>query len=305
MSEAIFYAEHLTKKYRDNVALNDVSISVYRKEIYGLIGENGAGKTTLLRILCGLTFPTAGQTALFGESKIQHQINQRKRMGCLIENPALFPDMTAQQNLEVQRLQRGIPGKTCIAHALSLVGLEHTGKKKVRNFSLGMRQRLALAVALLSEPELLVLDEPVNGLDPMGIVELRELLIRLNQEQEMTIIISSHILSEMHQLASSYGILHKGKLLEQLTAAELDEKCKKYLSIQVDKPEQAIAILEQALSTENYEVYNGEIRLYSYLDSPNKVLAELSSAGIGIKKVAPSGEDLESYFKSLIQRSLK
>lgn len=305
MSEAIFCTEHLTKKYRDNVALNDVSISVYRKEIYGLIGENGAGKTTLLRILCGLAFPTAGQTALFGESKIQQQIDQRKRMGCLIENPALFPDMTAQQNLEVQRLQRGIPGKACIAHALSLVGLEHTGNKKVRNFSLGMRQRLALAVALLSEPELLVLDEPVNGLDPMGIVELRELLIQLNQEQEMTIIISSHILSEMHQLASSYGILHKGKLLEQLTAAELDEKCKKYLSIQVDKTEQAIAILEQALSTENYEVHNGEIRLYSYLDSPDKVLAELSNAGIGIKKVAPSGEDLESYFKSLIQRSLE
>lgn len=299
----IFQMEHVVKKYGAHVALNDVSLSIQQGAIYGLIGENGAGKTTLIRILCGLAYPTQGKTYLFGDDTKAGQVRQRKRMGCLVESPALYPDMTAEQNLEVHRLQRGIPGKDCIKETLMLVGLENTGHKKAKNFSLGMRQRLALAIALLSKPEFLVLDEPTNGLDPMGIVELRELLLHLNQEKNMTILISSHILSEMYQLATDYGILHKGKFLEQITKDELNEKCKKYLSIQVADTAKASAVIEQQLKTVHYEVTNQEIRLYAYLDQPEVVLKVLADADIKIKKVAPSGEDLEGYFTSLIRRS--
>lgn len=299
----IFQMEHVVKKYGAHVALNDVSLSIQQGTIYGLIGENGAGKTTLIRILCGLAYPTQGKTYLFGDDTKAGQVRQRKRMGCLVESPALYPDMTAEQNLEVHRLQRGIPGKDCIKETLMLVGLENTGHKKAKNFSLGMRQRLALAIALLSKPEFLVLDEPTNGLDPMGIVELRELLLQLNKEKNMTILISSHILSEMYQLATDYGILHKGKFLEQITKDELNEKCKKYLSIQVADTAKASAVIEQQLKTVHYEVTNQEIRLYAYLDQPEVVLKVLADADIKIKKVAPSGEDLEGYFTSLIRRS--
>lgn len=303
MEKMVFETRHLVKKYGNHIVLNDVNIAIPQGAIYGLIGENGAGKTTLIRLLCGLAAPTQGEIYLFGENNPRKQINQRKRMGCLVESPALFPDMSAAQNLEVQRLQRGIPGKKCIAQTLALVGIENTGNKKAKDFSLGMRQRLALAIALLSDPEFLVLDEPVNGLDPVGIVELRELLIRLNQERNMTILISSHILSEMYQLATCYGILHKGKLLEQFTSKELNEKCKKYLSIQVTDEAKAIAVIEQQLGTDHYEVINQEIRLYAYLDHPEVVLDVFAKAGVGVKQVATNGEDLEGYFTSLIGRA--
>lgn len=303
MEKMVFETRHLVKKYGNHIVLNDVNIAIPQGAIYGLIGENGAGKTTLIRLLCGLAAPTQGEIYLFGENNPRKQINQRKRMGCLVESPALFPDMSAAQNLEVQRLQRGIPGKKCIAQTLALVGIENTGNKKAKDFSLGMRQRLALAIALLSDPEFLVLDEPVNGLDPVGIVELRELLIRLNQERNMTILISSHILSEMYQLATCYGILHKGKLLEQFTSKELNEKCKKYLSIQVTDEAKAIAVIEQQLGTDHYEVINQEIRLYAYLDRPEVVLDVFAKAGVGVKQVATNGEDLEGYFTSLIGRA--
>lgn len=303
MEKMVFETSHLVKKYGSHIVLNDVNIAIHQGAIYGLIGENGAGKTTLIRLLCGLAAPTQGEIYLFGENNPRKQINQRKRMGCLVESPALFPDMSAAQNLEVQRLQRGIPGKKCIAQTLALVGIENTGNKKAKDFSLGMRQRLALAIALLSDPEFLVLDEPVNGLDPVGIVELRELLIRLNQERNMTILISSHILSEMYQLATCYGILHKGKLLEQFTSKELNEKCKKYLSIQVTDEAKAIAVIEQQLGTDHYEVINQEIRLYAYLDRPEVVLDVFAKAGVGVKQVATNGEDLEGYFTSLIGRA--
>ena len=213
--EAVFATEYLCKEYRHTVALRDVSITIPRGQIYGLIGENGAGKTTLLRILCGLTRPTRGRLLLFGAADAARQSEMRRRMGCLVDGPALYADLTAWQNLKVQCLQRGL-NEADIAPTLQLVGLKGTGSKPAGKFSLGMRQRLGLAVALLGKPKFLVLDEPLNGLDPMGIQELRYLLEKLNREQGMTILLSSHILSELHQLATSYGILHNGQLLEQL-----------------------------------------------------------------------------------------
>lgn len=300
MSEAVFQAINITKKYHDTSALEKVSMSIRQGDIYGFIGENGAGKTTMIRLLTGLSAPTSGEISLFGE-RGRKLSAQRARLGCIIESPSLYLDMTAHENLEVQRLQRGIPGKSCIDKALALVNLKDTGKKKAKDFSLGMRQRLALAIALLGNPEFLVLDEPVNGLDPTGIVEMRNLLKQLNKEQGISILISSHILTELHQLATRYGILHEGRLLQEITASELDAQCKKHLMLQVSDVAAATTLLETALHTSNYVVMPDQsIRLYDLIDRPGEVSAALSAHGITLYQMAQSGDDLETYYTKLI-----
>jgi len=222
-------------------------------------------------------------------------------MGAIIENPALFLNMSAYENLEVHRLQKGIPGNECIPKTLELVGLADTGKKKAKNFSLGMKQRLGLGIALLSDPELLILDEPTNGLDPMGIVELRELIKKLNREKGLTVLISSHILSELHQVATSFGIIHKGKLLEELTAKELDEKCRQHLRIKVDQPSKGAIVLEDTLSTTDFEVMpDGTMKLYHYLDNVRAVSRALTNNGLVIEHLSQNGDSLESYFTNLV-----
>ncbi|WP_455620394.1 ABC transporter ATP-binding protein [Eisenbergiella sp.] len=222
-SPVICQTNGLTKKYRDGTALDGVSLTVHKGDIYGLIGENGAGKTTLIKLLAGLLTPTSGTIQLLG-AEAPEQINQAQAsIGYMIETPAVYADMTAEQNLEVRRLQKGIKDKKSVTDTLALVNLTNN-RKKVKHYSLGMKQRLALALALLGQPELLILDEPVNGLDPTGIVALRELLLKLNKEKKVTIIISSHILGELHKLADSYGFIHAGKLIEEITADELDAK---------------------------------------------------------------------------------
>lgn len=219
----ICQTDNLTKKYKDGTALNEVNLTVHKGDIYGLIGENGAGKTTLIKLLAGLLTPTGGTIHLLGARTSKELTRVQADIGYMIEAPALYLDMTARQNLEVHRLQKGIKDKTCVTNALAQVQLEEN-QKKVRNYSLGMKQRLALALALLSHPRFLILDEPVNGLDPAGIVALRELLLKLNRERDITILISSHILGELKKLATCYGFLHKGNLIEQITAEELNEK---------------------------------------------------------------------------------
>lgn len=296
MRENVFEAINITKKYHNTLALNEVSMTVRRGDIYGFIGENGAGKTTLIRLLTSLAEPTSGEIILFGEYG-RKLTEQRARIGCIIEGPSLYLDMTAYENLEVQRLQRGIPGNKCIEKALSLVNLKDTGKKKARDFSLGMRQRLALAIALLGNPEFLVLDEPVNGLDPTGIIELRNLLKQLNQENGITILISSHILTELHQLATCYGILHKGKLLQEISATELDERCKKHLLLQVNDTASAVTLLENKLNTSDFVVMpDKSIRLYGYNERAGEVSTLLSVNGITIYQFAQAGDDLETYY---------
>ena len=281
MNVTVFEAINITKKYRNTLALNQVSMSVMQGDIYGFIGENGAGKTTMIRLLTGLAEPTTGKIALFGESN--------KKLA------------KQRENLEVQRLQRGIPGKGCIDNALALVGLKDTGKKKAKDFSLGMRQRLALAIALLGNPEFLVLDEPINGLDPTGIIELRNLLKRLNKERGITILISSHILTELHQLANRYGILHEGKLLQEITATELDKRCKKHLLLQVNDVAAASVLLESKLNTSNFSVMpDKSIHLYDYVENAGKVSALLSANNITIYQLAQSGDSLETYYTNLI-----
>ncbi|MDF2834680.1 MAG: bacitracin transporter ATP-binding protein [Paenibacillus sp.] len=304
MDDAVLTTLDLTKKYKDQLALDHVNVTIRKGDIYGFIGQNGAGKSTLLRVATSLARPTSGTVSLFGESSEAGLIEARKRLGAIIESPALFPDMTARDNLEVHRLQRGIPGKSCISKTLELVGLQNTGNKKTKNFSLGMKQRLGLAIALLGDPELLILDEPTNGLDPMGIAQLRELIKRLNREKGLTILISSHILSELRQLATTYGIIHKGKLLEQLSHEQLNAKCKQHLRIRVDDASKAATVLEMELETRDYEVLqDGTIKLYSLLDDVSRVSKALTGSGLVIEYFAPGGEDLESYFTKLVGRA--
>jgi ABC-2 type transport system ATP-binding protein len=238
---------------------------------------------------------------LFGESSEEGLTQSIKRIGAVIESPAIFPNMSAYENLELHRLQKGIPDKKSIDKTLELVGLQNTGRKKSVNFSLGMKQRLGIAIALLSDPEFLILDEPTNGLDPMGIVELRELIKKLNREKEMTVLISSHILSELHQLATRYGIIHKGKLLEQITAVELNEKCRQYLRIKVDDPSKGATVLEAELGIADFEVMpDGTIKLYSHLDDIQKVSKAITKNNLIIEHFSQTGDDLEGYFTKLV-----
>jgi len=216
MENVILKTYGLSKSYGRVNTLEDVNMTIKKGQIYGFIGQNGAGKTTLIRILAGLTFKDQGSLELFGETEERKIELSRRRIACIIDTPSFYPDKTAYSNLEIERIQKGIPGKQCIEKALMMVGLNDVKKKKVKSFSLGMKQRLGIAMALLGDPELLILDEPINGLDPMGIVEVREMLKKLNVEYGVTILISSHILSELYQLASYYGVIHKGKLLEQI-----------------------------------------------------------------------------------------
>jgi len=301
MSKHVLRTNNLSKKYSDDFAIENVNITIKKGETYGLIGQNGAGKSTILRLVTGLAFPTSGTIELFGNDNPNKLADAQKRMGAIIESPALFPNMSAYENLEVQRLQRGIPGKDCIAKTLELVGLTNTEKKKVKNFSLGMKQRLGLGLALISDPEFLILDEPTNGLDPMGIVQLRELIKKLNREKGLTVLLSSHILSELHQLATKFGIIHKGILLEELSSKELDEKCRQHIRIKVDNPSRGATVLENSLPTSNFEVMqDGTMHLYNYLDDVRTVSHALTDSGLIIEHLSQNGDSLEGYFSKLV-----
>ncbi|MED0986822.1 ABC transporter ATP-binding protein [Bacillus paramycoides] len=301
MNNYVLKTNQLSKQYKNHIALNKVNLSIEQGSIYGFIGQNGAGKSTLTRLVTGLAIPTSGTIELFGKSRERELVQARKRIGSMIEMPAIYPHMTAAENLEAHRLLKGVPGKECIQKTLSLVGLLDTKEKKAKNFSLGMKQRLGLAIALLGDPEFLILDEPINGLDPMGVVEIRELLKKLNREKGITILISSHILSEMHLLATHYGFIHKGELIEQMTQKQLEEKCQQYLHIKVDNTEKATTIIETILSTTDYEVMpDGVIRLYTHLNQPGMVSKILATEGLIIEQFQSMGQDLESYFTKLI-----
>lgn len=306
MSEYILKTTNLSKRYKKDFAVNNLNISIKRGEIYGFIGENGAGKTTFIRMITGLVYPTSGEMKLFSKEEGDELGNVRKRIGALIERPAFYPYMTAYENLEAFRIEKGIPGKECIDKTLKSVGLYQDKNKKLKNFSLGMKQKLALAIALLGDPEFLILDEPINGLDPMGIKEIRELLKKLNKEKNITMLISSHILGELYQLATCYGIIHKGKLMEQITLKELDEKCKRNLSIKVDDVNKAATILETELSTNNFKVLpDGTIKLYDYVDNSRLVSSTLTKQNIIIDQIMPNESNLEEYFINLVGGDLK
>lgn len=301
MKKVVLKIYNITKKYGEQLAVDNVNMTIKKGDIYGFIGQNGAGKTTLIRLITGLIHKSGGEIELLGANE-ENELNKARTMvGSLIESPSLYTNMTARENLEVSRLVRNIPGKKCIDEVLELVGLKDVEKKKVKNFSLGMRQRLGIANALMGNPKLLILDEPINGLDPMGIVEIRELLKKINKEKDMTILISSHILSELSELATTYGIISNGKLIEEITAKQLSEKCRQYIDLRVDDTARAVILLERELGISDYEVLeDSNIKVFSNLDNVGEINSLLSRSGIIVESISVKGENLEEYFMNKV-----
>jgi ABC-2 type transport system ATP-binding protein len=296
----ILKTENLTKRYGGKAAVDNVSLTVEQGDIFGLIGQNGAGKTTLMRMIASLNYADSGSIELFGQRSPAGLNAGRKRMGCVVETPALYPNLTALQNLEFYRIERGRPDRRAVGKALELVNLTGTGKLKFKNFSLGMKQRLGLALAILSSPDFIILDEPINGLDPMGIIEVRDLIKTFN-EQGITLLISSHILTELSQVATKYAIIHQGRLIKTITGEQLREECKRALSLKVDDAAKAAAILETALGVRNYkQVTANELRVYEMLDNPAEVTYRLVTGGVRLSAIHEVGDSLEEYFTKAI-----
>ena len=298
MSSVILEAHDLTKEYRHTVALDHIDLKIEKGKIYGFIGQNGAGKTTFLRLVTGLAFPTSGTLSLWGKTVEKELQEQRKRIGCMIETPALFPTMTAYQNMEIQRIQRGIPDKAVIQKTLDMVGLKDTGKKAVRNFSLGMRQRLGIAIALLNTPEFLILDEPINGLDPIGIAEVRSFIRELCDARGKTILISSHILSEISLLADDIGIIDHGALLEEESLVELEQKSSKHIRFTLSDTAQAARILERNFRENQFSIQDDHnLRLHNLNLSVGKIVTAFVENGLEVSEAHTCEESLEDYFK--------
>ena len=299
--QLIIEVKNLTKQYKKQLAVDHASFQIQRGSICGLIGPNGAGKTTIMRILGGLTLPTSGAFSIFDKTSETELAKARERISFMIETPYANPNMTAKENLEKQRLQKGIPNPNRVDEVLELVGLSDAGKKKYKHFSLGMKQRFGIANALLTKPELLILDEPTNGLDPKGIVAFRQLLKDLNQKSDVTILISSHILSELSLLCNDYIFLSKGRIVKHLTQDELYNECQNYLHIHTDNDALALAILQEHLQIRHYEVReDGSIQLYEYLDNVAPVSKTLYENGVLPLELSIGGNNLEQYYMSIV-----
>ena len=301
MSEIIIDVKNLDKQYMKQKAVDNASFQIKEGMICGLIGPNGAGKTTIMKMLGGLALPTGGSLEIYGASDEKGLAHARSRMSFMIETPYAKEKLSARENLEKQRLQKGIPDKKRIEEVLEIVGLSDVGKKPVKNFSLGMRQRLGIANALMTKPEIMVLDEPVNGLDPEGIVEIRELLLRLNREEHITILISSHILSELSLLCTDYLFINKGKLLQAVSADELKKLCREYYRISTDNNSLAAAILENKLGITQFDVdKDGSIRLYEQLDNMYNVSKTLFENGVVPVVLHINEANLEQYYMNMV-----
>ena len=291
--ETMLSATNIVKKYGNKKVLDNVNMTIYKGDIYGFIGKNGAGKTTFMRVVLSLTYPNSGEVKLFGDKSL-NQVGLK--VGSLIESPGFYKNLTAQENLNRFSTLYGAD-KSKVSEILDLVGLENTGKKKVKDFSLGMRQRLGIAIALLGDPELLLLDEPINGLDPEGIKEIRDLIVRLNQEKKITILISSHLLDELSKVVTRYGIIDHGVLLEEITSKELTEKCKQKLTIEVDEVEKAKSIVSKIIKSENVsEVSNYEIEIIDEIEKAAEINKALVKGGVNVSAIYPNTDSLEEYF---------
>lgn len=297
--EMMLTVQDLTKRYHDFKALDHFSMNVEKGAIYGFVGRNGAGKTTLIRTICGLQAPSQGTYTLLGRKHNDPKIaKSRRKMGAVIETPSLYRELNARENLEVQLRMLGLAESAEIDRLLALVGLSEAGRKKVKDFSLGMRQRLAMAVALAGDPDFLVLDEPVNGLDPQGIIEVRELILKLNQKHQVTVMISSHNLDELARLATVYGFIDHGWMVKEIAADELEKTCRKCVELSVGSPEAAVETLEstgadyRVTAADTVEVY-GEIGL-------SDLLLKLAKNGCAVLSMKARDESLESYYLSLV-----
>ena len=297
--EYVLETNNLEKKYKDFRALNHTNIHIEKGAIYGLIGKNGAGKTTLIRIVCGLQEPTNGSYIIYGKSNNSNDIiSARKRMGAIIETPSIYGEMTARDNLIEQYKLVGMPSLDGIDDLLKLVGLEDTGKKKTKNFSLGMKQRLGIAIALANNPDFLILDEPINGLDPQGIIEIRELILKLNKERRITILISSHYLDELSKIATHYGFLDSGSIIQEITSEELMKKMEHKIILTVNDPKEFVKYFEQ--NNISYEVMDSKtINVYGK-HNLSKLVSGLFKKNLIADDIHEQEETLENYYMNLI-----
>ncbi len=291
----VFTANSLSKTYRRFKALDRLTMHIPDGAVYGLVGKNGAGKTTLIRLICGLQHPTSGEFTIFGETG---GMKARRRIGSVVETPSLYMDMTAEDNLKMQCRVLGLPSFEGVPEILRLVGLENTGKKKVRNFSLGMKQRLGIAVALAGDPDFLVLDEPVNGLDPQGIIEIRELILKLNRERRITVLISSHILDELSRLATHYGFIDGGRMVREISAEALDAACRKCVRLTVTDAKALARVLDK-MGAEYKILSDTEADVFAQINVSQLTLA-LADESCEVVSIREHGESLESYYMSIV-----
>ena len=297
--EYVLETNALSKRYRDFTALCGLNMHIPKGSIYGFVGRNGAGKTTLIRLICGLQEPTGGSFILYGAKNTDAKIEcARRRMGAVVESPAVYPDMTAEENLRLQYLVLGMPSADGIAELLHLVGLDGTGKKKVKNFSLGMRQRLGIAIALAGNPDFLVLDEPVNGLDPQGIIEMRELILKLNREHGITVLISSHILDELSRLATHYGFIDGGHMVKEMSEEELEMRCRKCTRVEADSSKVLASVLD-SLGAEYRIVDDTRVDVFADVQV-TKLVVEALKENCVIYSMKERDESLESFYMNLI-----
>ncbi|MBQ8824086.1 MAG: ATP-binding cassette domain-containing protein [Ruminococcus sp.] len=289
----------LSKHYRNFKALNGLSMHVPKGSIYGFVGKNGAGKTTLIRLISGLQPVTSGEYVLYGRKNTDSDISKsRRRMGAVVETPSIYMSMTAEENLKEQYRILGLPSFDGISEILKLVGLENTGKKKAKNFSLGMRQRLGIAITLAGSPDFLVLDEPINGLDPQGIIEIRELILKLNREKQITVLISSHILDELSRLATHYGFIDKGRMVKEISAEELEKACRKCTRVQVSDTKALVKVLDR-MNLEYSIIDNLNADIFAKVNV-TKFVNELTKENCEVFSMNEHDESLESYFVNLV-----
>lgn len=289
----------LSKQYKQFKALNGLSMHVPKGSIYGFVGKNGAGKTTLIRLICGLQKPTAGSYTLYGiDNSNKNIVKSRRRMGAVVETPSIYMEMTAEDNLKAQYRILGLPSFDGIPELLKLVGLENTGKKKAKNFSLGMKQRLGIAIALAGDPDFLVLDEPTNGLDPQGIIEMRELILKLNRERQITVLISSHILDELSRLATHYGIIDGGRMVKELSAEELEAACRKCMRVEVTDVKALVRVLD-TMKVDYKVLSDTQADIFAKLNISQLTMA-LAQEGCELLSLQEKDESLESYYVSLV-----
>ena len=297
--EYVLTTNALTKEYGHFKALDNFTMKVPKGAIYGFVGKNGAGKTTLIRLICGLQTPTHGDYAIYGVGHKDPKIlRSRRRMGAVVETPSIYMDMTAEENLKQQYLILGIPSFESIPDLLRLVGLDQAGEKKAKNFSLGMRQRLGIAIALAGDPDFLVLDEPVNGLDPQGIIEMRELILRLNREHNITVLMSSHILDELSRLATHYGFIDGGRMIREISAEDLEAACRKCLRAEVSDMGALVRVMDRK-GLEYQVISDRKADIYAML-SVTELAVALSEEGCELISVTEKDESLESYYVNLI-----
>ena len=297
--EYVLTATALAKQYGRHKALDHFSMHVPKGAIYGFVGKNGAGKTTLIRLICGLQTPTSGEFTLYGVRSCDRAIlRSRRRMGAVVETPSIYLNMTAEENLRQQYLILGLPSYDSIPELLKLVGLENAGRKKVRNFSLGMKQRLGIAIALAGDPDFLVLDEPTNGLDPQGIIEMRELILKLNRERNITVLISSHILDELSRLATHYGFIDGGRMIREISAEDLEAACHKCLRAEVSDVGALVRVMDRK-GLEYRVISDRKADIYAKL-SITKLAVALSEEGCELLSITEKDESLESYYVNLI-----